>query len=313
MERYEFSEILVNYHLNEVCNYNCRYCFSKWEIPEKLKREQDITARLAVLKELQRFFYRTDNNNPMRELMSWNKVRINFSGGEPMLIHKIDEIIKEAHQLGFKPSLVTNGSLLNTNNLLKLAPYLVKLGISLDSPNLETLQKIGRMTKSGKTYSTQSILASVKRAREINSNIIIKINTIVNVLNKDEDFSSLIDSIQPDEWSAIQVLDFFDKDSAISIEEFNRFIDFHRQRYPHLLFSENNEDYSASFLMISPENNFFSNRGQFEGKGYKHSEPIHIVGAEKALAQIDFDYAKYIQRHKGKHILYDLPIAHGYT
>ncbi len=309
MKLYGFSEILVNYHLNEVCNYNCRYCFSKWEIPEKLKREQDITARLAVLKELQRFFYSADSNNPMRELMSWNKVRINFSGGEPMLIHEIDEIIKEAYQLGFKPSLVTNGSLLNDHNLLKIAPYLVKLGISLDSPNLETLQKIGRMTKSGKTYSNQSIVDIVTRAREINNNIIIKINTIVNFLNKDEDFSPLIDSIQPDEWSAIQVLDFYDKDSAISIEEFDRFIDFHKQRYPQLLFSENNEDYSASFLMISPENNFFSNRGQFEGKGYKHSEAIHLVGAEKALSQIDFDYDKYIQRHKGKHLLYDLPIA----
>ena len=287
MEKEKFSEILVNYHLNEVCNYNCRYCFSKWDISEKLKREQDITVRLEVLKELHHFFYNSSAINPMAELMSWNKVRINFSGGEPMLIHKIDEIIKQAQHLGFKPSLVTNGSLLNENNLLNIAPYLVKLGISLDSPNLKTLQQIGRMTKSGKTYSNQSIVQSVKRAREINPNIIIKINTIVNFFNKDEDFSPLIDSIEPDEWSAIQVLDFFDKDAAISSDEFEIFIGFHRERYPELLFSENNEDYSASFLMISPENNF---KPSIWGlKGYTHSDPIHKVGAVKAISQIDFD------------------------
>jgi len=309
MTKKEFSEILVNYHLNEVCNYNCRYCFSKWDIPERLKREQDIGIRLKVLQELHRFFYEPSSTNPMAKLMTWNKVRINFSGGEPMLIHKIDEIILEAHRLGFKPSLVTNGSLLNENNLNKIAPYLTKLGISLDSPNLSTLQKIGRMTKSGKTYSNQGIIDFVNMARQINPDIVIKINTIVNALNKDEDFSALIENIEPDEWSAIQVLDFFDKGSAINSEEFDKFIDFHQQRFPDLLFSENNEDYSASFLMISPENNFFSNRGQFEGEGYKHSQPIHIVGAEKALSQIDFDYDKYIERHMGKHKLYDLPMV----
>lgn len=301
----EFKEILVNYHLNEVCNYNCRYCFSKWEIPKSFKKEQDLTIRLKVLDELKRFFYNPHESNTMRDFMSWHKVRINFSGGEPMLIHRMDELIRNAHELGFRPSLVTNGSLLNKNNLEKLAPYLVKIGLSLDSPYLSTLQKIGRMTKSGKTYTHQSILDIVDHAREINPNIIIKINTIVNAFNKNEDFSPLIDSIQPDEWSAIQVLDFFDKPSAITEDEFNAFIDFHAKKYPDLLFAENNEDYAASFLMISPENNFFSNRGHFEGGGYKHSAPIHLVGAEKALKQIDFDFDKYIARHRGKQTLYN--------
>lgn len=305
--RNQFSEIVVNYHLNEVCNYNCRYCYSKWDIPKPFKKEQSIATRIEVLDALKTFFYDT-TDNPMQQLMDWNKVRINFSGGEPMLIHQIDELIKHAHGLGFNPSMITNGSLLNDANLPKIAPYLVKLGLSLDSPSLATLQTIGRTTKSGKTYSHQSILDIVRIARELNPGIIIKINTVVNAFNQCEDFSPLIDSIEPDEWSAIQVLDFFDKPSAISNEAFQQFITFHQQRYPHLLFPETNEDYQASFLMISPENNFFSNSGQYDGDEYKHSSPIHKVGAAKALSEIDFDYDKYIERHLNKHRLYDIPV-----
>lgn len=305
MVRYAFSEILVNYHLNEVCNYNCRYCFSKWDIDNRLKREQDISERLAVLNELKRFFYDLSSDNPMRELMSWNKVRINFSGGEPLLISKIDQLIREAFNMGFKPSLVTNGSLFTRDLLDNMAPYLFKIGVSLDSPSWATLQLIGRRTRAGKTYSLQTLLSHLRYSKAVNPDLIIKVNTIVSQFNKDEDFSPLIDAVQPDEWSAIQVLPFYDKGSAISDDDFEKFIDYHKSRYPDLLFAENNDDYSASFLMISPGNNFFSNREQYSGGGYTHSEAIHKVGAKQALSQIDFNYAKYIERHQSKHRLYD--------
>lgn len=304
MSKKMLNEIVINYHLNEVCNYNCRYCYSKWEITQKYKRDQNISDRLQVIRELRKFFYDQETDNPLRQLMSWNKVRINFSGGEPMLIHRIDEIIQEAKQLGFNASLITNGSLLNDNNLPKIAPYLVKLGVSLDSPKLKTLQEIGRTTRSGKHTRHEAILFRIEQARAINPAIIIKVNTVVSQYNHHEDFSPLIDSIEPDEWSAIQVLPFFDKQAAIPNDTFERFITFHKKRYPDLLFAETNEDYDASFLMISPENGFFSNRDNYFNKNYKRSDAIHKVGAATALAQIDFDYDKYIERHQRKHTLY---------
>jgi radical S-adenosyl methionine domain-containing protein 2 len=304
MQKTLLKEILINYHLNEVCNFNCRYCFSKWDISKKAKSEQSIDERILVLQELKRYFDANNRANPLTKQLHWEKARINFSGGEPLLIKKIDSLIIKASELGFRPSIVTNGSLLNEMLLKRIAPHLVKLGLSLDSPYINTLKTIGRMTKSGKSYSENGILESIKQARQFNPNIIIKINTIVSAFNKAEDFSPLIDKIQPDEWSVIQVLDFFDKPSAVTNSEFQGFVDFHRKKYPHLLFSEDNEDYIASFLMVGPENNFFSNQDQYTGGKYKHSDAIHKVGAHKALSQIDFDYQKFIKRHMGKKMLY---------
>lgn len=298
------NEILINYHLNEVCNFNCRYCFSKWDISKNAKNEQRLDDRINVLKELKHYFQSNNDINPLTKKLSWDKVRINFSGGEPLLIKGIDKLILTAYQMGFSPSIVTNGSLLSETLLNCIASYLVKLGLSLDSPNRHTLNQIGRRTRSGKSYTEKSIKNRIKLAKELNPNIIIKINTIVNRLNYQEDFSPLIDMLEPDEWSVIQVLDFFDKPSGISTDAFQQFVNFHQPKYSSILFKEDNDDYIASFLMVGPENNFFSNQDQFHGGAYKHSDPIHHIGAHEALQQIDFDYDRFIKRHIGKKTLY---------
>lgn len=306
----QLKEILINYHLNEVCNFNCRYCYSKWEISARAKKEQSIEERILVLQELKSYFQASNTHNPLTQYVRWDKVRINFSGGEPLLIHRLGSLIQAAYDLGFLPSVVTNGILLSEKKQLEITPYLVKLGLSIDSPYAATLHKIGRKTKSGKWLSHLELIETVKLARQLNPSITIKINTLVSNYNKDEDFSPLVDAIEPEEWSVIQVLPFFDQQAKVSTQEFEHFIDKHKLKYPDLVFPETNKDYEASFLMVSPENNFFSNLGKYQNGQYKHSDPIHIVGAHQALTQIDFNFEQFVQRHQDKQALYSTDYTH---
>ncbi|WHR53209.1 hypothetical protein O8413_20755 [Vibrio furnissii] len=40
------KELVINWHLTEVCNYGCKYCFAKWGRPNELHRYRQKVATL---------------------------------------------------------------------------------------------------------------------------------------------------------------------------------------------------------------------------------------------------------------------------
>lgn len=113
----------VCWNLTSECNLNCQYCFR-----ELNEEAQNFEKNLVVL-------------NNLKEM---GVERITFSGGEPFLYPKILELIKEAHDMGFTCYIVSNGSLLNADNVRECLRYIDKISFSCDSTKAYINDHIGR-------------------------------------------------------------------------------------------------------------------------------------------------------------------------
>lgn len=86
--------------ITEKCNLNCYHCF-------RHVSHQKSNLNLDILSEFSKKIKKT----------SITSVRI--TGGEPLLINNIDEIIKSFSQLGLRTSIGTNGTLLNLAKIIQ--------------------------------------------------------------------------------------------------------------------------------------------------------------------------------------------------
>lgn len=103
--------------ITQKCNARCDQCGSRCDInsEEKLSKK-DILNALKDVKE-----------NIGTDVM------INITGGEPMLRQDLCEIMSEVTEMGFDWGMVTNGTLLNDENIIKLKDAGLKtITVSLD-------------------------------------------------------------------------------------------------------------------------------------------------------------------------------------
>lgn len=92
MKKYAFkNKLAINWHMTERCNYNCKFCFSRYGNAKELCN--DIRKSKHIIKKL------WENNFE----------KIAFTGGEPLLYQNLGELIKYANNLGMATSIVTNG------------------------------------------------------------------------------------------------------------------------------------------------------------------------------------------------------------
>lgn len=293
------KQLVINWHLTEACNYGCRYCYSAWD---KLHKENEIIHNShissSLLYELSTFFNPANTSNPLYTNFKWDEVRLSLAGGEALLYpQQVMHIAKEAQNLGFKLSLITNGSLLNHQTTAKLLSMLSMLGISLDSASSVKNQLIGRSTRSGHSLELNGLFKTIQQAREVNPDLIIKVNTVVNSFNVDENLSPLIECLQPDKWKILRVLPVVSTETAVSDQQFSSFVKRH-QHFGSILTTEDNQDMIESYLMIDPFGRFFQNCPvTSEDNSYLYSQPIFDVGAEKAFSQINFDSRKFVSRY----------------
>jgi len=275
-------DIVVNWHLLEPCQFACKYCYAEWQkatLPEVYKDALDSEVLIAHLAALHRRF---------------GSVRLSFAGGEPLLDKNLPAKIDHALRHRLDVSIITNGGLLTPRFVRENARKISMLGVSIDSLDIETNLKIGRATRAGKLANHRRIIEMLGLAREINPGIRIKINTVVNRFNFDEDLSALIERVRPDKWKVMRVLPAIERSrqEKISDAQFAVF----RRRHAHFSCTqfEDNECMENSYLMIDPYGRFFFNK---KPVGYGYSEPILKVGIEKALAQTDFDEQKFVKRY----------------
>ena len=266
----------VNFHLLEPCNMACGFCF----LPKGrfLQPEHCI----SIIDQLAEFGFK----------------KLNFAGGEPILLPWLPDLIVRAKRHGMTTSIVTNGSRITDQWLDDLNGSLDWIGLSIDTIDPEKSVRIGRAI-GGKIPITEEkyldIIGKIKR-----HGIRLKINTVVNSVNWEEDLTPFIQLAKPERWKLFQVLrvkgqnDAHIDDFVITREQFEAYIERNRivENDGIRVVPENNEAMTESYVMIDPAGRFFDNVQGF----YRYSEPILKVGVEAALKQVSIDPERFRQR-----------------
>ena len=278
----------INYHIWEPCNMSCRFCFATFQdvksvLPKGHLRREDA---VALVDALCRAGFR----------------KINFAGGEPILCPWLPDLIYRAKRLGLATSIVTNGSRITPQYLRTLSGNLDWIALSVDSVNPCTLRRTGRTTRRGPmsedTYL--KITRDIKRYE-----IRLKVNTVVNRLNHEEDLSAFIRSAGPERWKIFQALAVEgqnDRDianMAVTADEFDAYVERNREGVGHevKVVPESNELMTGSYIMVDPTGRFFDNT---KGR-HTYSKPILEAGVSAALEDIDV----YPDRFSARQGLYD--------
>ncbi|MBL4856516.1 MAG: viperin family antiviral radical SAM protein, partial [Idiomarina sp.] len=172
---------------------------------------------------------------------------------------------------------------------------LTYLGVSLDSTHSGTNLAIGRVERSGRQLSLNELTANLDFARQVNPALKIKINTVVNALNADEDLSELITRVRPERWKVLRMLPIVDATLAVSDEAFAAFVERH-SAFRSIQCVEDNSDMCESYLMVDPYGRFFQNQAAGEG-GYLYSRPILPSGAAAAFSEMRLNPAGFRSRY----------------
>jgi len=272
------KQIALNYHLTAKCNMRCAGCFAHFNVcnTERLT--------LANCQKVLKTIYEGVRHIPDRKL--------NFAGGEPTLIPFLDDLCQLARNFGFSTSLITNGSLLTERRIQKYAHLFDWIGISIDSLQPLTLERLGR-TINNKPIPADSYLKYCRWIRE--AGVRLKINTMVNRLNCKEKLLPFIEMAAPSRWKVFQFLTISGENGhiannlKISSQEYQCFLQNNRYEY---MVPECDEDMKSSYLMIAPNGALFDNS---EGK-LAYSRPLWQVTWKEALNEIRFSYKKFRKR-----------------
>ncbi|MBW3505720.1 viperin family antiviral radical SAM protein [Pseudomonas sp. NKUCC02_KPG] len=289
------SELVINWHITEACNYKCRYCYAKWDGAGRELLHDSGRVR-NLLDELQAFFHTENVSNPLRQHMSWSGIRLNLAGGEPLLYQDASlRVLDYARSRGMTASIITNGSRLTDDLIDRLAPLVSMLGLSLDSANSTKNTGIGRVDSRGSLLDVDSLPEMLVRAKSQNPALRLKVNTVVNALNHQEDMSPIIHALAPHRWKVLRMLQVVTHDLAVSSEDFLAFVARH-DALREVMCVEDNGDMSESYIMIDPLGRFFQNTsGQ---QGYHYSRSIDAIGAERAFNEWRFSVGTYVSRYR---------------
>ncbi|XP_062609440.1 S-adenosylmethionine-dependent nucleotide dehydratase RSAD2-like [Saccostrea cucullata] len=280
----ELNPTSVNYHLTRQCNYKCGFCFHTAKTSYVLPTEE-AKKGLTLLKE-----------NGME--------KVNFAGGEPFIVKRgsyLGELVRFCKEELKLPSvsIVSNGSLITEKWFEKYGEYLDILAISCDSFDPETNRNIGRCQNSSK----KDHLESLYRVRDwcIKYKVAFKINTVVNVHNKDEDMNAYIAELSPCRWKVFQCLLIGGENVGenairnaqalvVTSQEFQAFCERHKNISS--LVPESNEQMKDSYLILDEYMRFLDcTRGRKDP-----SRSILDVGVRNALKFSGFDERMFLKR-----------------
>lgn len=280
------KHITINWHILQKCNYKCDYCFAKYN--KSTNNEIHLSKKkIAIfLTNLHNFFHHKYENH---------QIKINIAGGEPTLSKNLSFIIEKAFSLGFKVSLITNGSKITRNFIQHNAKYLSIFAMSIDTLDKTTNQQIGREFR-GQILKLSTIVKNIEQIRELNANIQIKINTVVNTHNYNEYIGSFIDLLKPNKWKVLQALSL-DERVYCSDEEFEIFVENHKN-IKVIPYIESNADMKDSYIMIDPYGRFYQNT---LGK-YNYSDSILDISVAQAFESVEFDISKFNSRYEKKEL-----------
>lgn len=290
------NELVINFHMTETCNYSCEYCYATWDSTCSDKELHRVEGAIdALIDRLADYFL---SDNPLKQSMDYGSVRLNFAGGEPMVLgQRFVNALLYAKSKGFRTSIITNGAFLNQQRLVELSPHVDVLGVSFDTADEIIAQSIGRMDKKGKWISAHALANIASEYRRLNPLGVFKVNTVINQYNYHESLADVMETISPDKWKLLRVLPIYEHIIPVSDYEFNSYTDRHSM-FSDVTVIEDNSDMTASYLMINPNGCFYQN-GELQD-GYQISKPILQVGVDKAFDQINFDIGVFYSRYSNE-------------
>ncbi len=263
----------ANIHVTGVCNYHCKHCFDRCLTHEFMTPEEWKPI--------------------LNYLQNEGVEKINIAGGEPFLYSHLNEMCILLKSMGFKVSIVSNGSLITEQILMELKPSLDWLGLSIDSPDEEDELLIGR-------GSHGNHISNIKKVAEVAHRLGIKVKLNITVVKRsvNKDFRDLIESIAPERVKVFRALtlkganDDIPDTWSITDEEFESFKERHIG-IPNLVF-EDNSDMVAAYLMFDPKGKWMVDKG-----GEKRFLPFEQLVREGMESQIE------INRYYGRNAVYD--------
>ena len=294
------KQLVINWHITEVCNYSCEYCYAKWHKEDRPREffHNELQVK-KLLADLYDFFNPSNTNNPLYGKMKWSSVRLNLAGGEPTLYKdKVLMIMGAAKNIGFDVSIITNGIAFSDFEFVRnMAKHLSLLGISLDSLDDASNKVIGRINKKNEILYKKDVINAIKMAKTINANLRLKINTVVNHANYHENMSVFIDELNPEKWKVLRMLPIVTNSLAVTDDEFDGFVDRH-QHLKHVMRVEDNQDMTESYIMIDPFGRFFQNSPSLRvGEEYSYSSSILESGVDMAFNEMNFSIEKFSARY----------------
>jgi radical S-adenosyl methionine domain-containing protein 2 len=292
------QSIVINWHVVEACNFACRYCYAKWDTPADTRDViRDEVKTRSLLEELASFFVSRAVGHAVVDSLRWQRVRLNFAGGEPLLYgNAVAKAAAYAQTLGMDVSIITNGSRLTPTLMTQLAPSLCLLGVSVDSFSQESNSAIGRRDRRSGQLDIDQLREALDLGRRINPGLQVKLNTVVSHINFKEDLTSLVQALKPDRWKVLRVLPVQGPDLMVGADDFRRFVRRH-EAWAEIMSVEDNCDMTESYLMVDPYARFFQNRSAQPGAGYVYSPPILEVGAASAFGAVPFDSGRFASRY----------------
>ena len=268
------KNLVVNWHITEMCNYHCKFCFAKWDHQDEIW--DDFDNAKAIL----------DNIHSIWE----PGFRLNFVGGEPLLFpSKIMPVMEYAIKLGMDVSAQTNGT--NIEILKPVVKYISQIGISIDSWNHEKNKSIGRFY-GNKTLSKEDLTSKINKLRDAGGTFKLKINTVVSEWNWDDTVIPQMEALNCNRIKILKQLPF-GSSKGITQEQFYAFL---RNNYSENLpiYIEDNDLMTESYLMIAPNGKLFQNGNS---ESYVYSDSLLSTEFTEAMKQINFDINKFDSRY----------------
>ncbi|MGR3984865.1 MAG: radical SAM protein [Gammaproteobacteria bacterium] len=276
------EQLICNWHLMEPCNFHCEYCYAKFG---KLRKAIYMDPHLSemLLDEIKKL----GENKKM-------PVRVVLSGGEPLQDKNIGGKVGYAHGLGMDVSVITNASVNFGKFVEECASQMQWLVVSIDSIDAETNLKIGRYGGSVKSGARKNLLdhesvaQNLRRARELNPNLRIKINTVLNRHNlHDAALPKFVhDLLDPDKdkWNILRVQPNAASEAPTISDREHR--DFRAQygNLPYIAFRGDGRPRSKHYItddyMIDPYGRFLFNN--YDDVRFRYSLPILEAGIVSA-------------------------------
>ena len=220
----------ANLHIYGKCNYRCEHCFDRC-LTHKYLKPTDWVETLSFLKE-------------------YGVEKINLAGGEPTLYPYLDQMCYLIKGMGFKLSIVSNGSMMTEEWMERMEGVVDWIGLSIDSVDEEDEIQIGR----GRGKHLENIVKVARMAHR--HGIKVKLNITVVRRSWMKDFGPFIKRVEPERIKCFRALTLKNANDdipdtwSITDEQFEDFRQRH-QNIPNIVF-EDNEDMVSSYVMFDP-------------------------------------------------------------